>query len=333
MPSPEPGHSAAAAEGQEAAPVATSASATGDPPGVPLAAGTAREAVVAPAEMPATSSPNVAARRPRTVPSSPPPAARGAEEAPTEVVTSATRARSSYEQGDYRAALDEIDAGLLARGADARLRQLLVEVEADLGRRATSALDETIGAVGPSGEELFEDGYARYENAQAFRRNERLLDAARAFLSAEELFVAASGAAAEADGAAAEGPLSVAEAVGGTDSGFNDRQAVEDAVKRYAVAYERESTAALRAVFPSLTPAELDAIDRTFLDWQSVTMDLSINQVSIDGPRAEVWMRQRQTIVPVEGAVRQTDTGLVMLLARAEGARGAWNITALRQTR
>ena len=329
VPSPEPGRGASTPEGQQAAPDLTRESATGISQGDLPASGTVREAAVAPAETRASSTPNVAARRPRTVP----PAARRAEEVATEVVPPAARARSSYQQGNYRAALDEIDAGLRARSNDDRLRQLLVEVEADLGRRATSALDETIGAVGSGGEELFDDGYARYEDAQAFRRNERFLDAARAFLTAEELFVAASGAAAAADGSEAGGTSSVAEAVGETDVGFSDRQAVEDAVRRYAVAYERESTAALRAVFPSLTAAELDSIDRSFLDWESVTMDLSINQISIDGPRADVWMRQRQTIVPVEGGVRQTETGLVISLAKAEGARGAWNITALRQTR
>ena len=170
-------------------------------------------------------------------------------------------------------------------------------------------------------------------DAQAFRRNERLLDAARAFLAAEELFAAAVSAAPAAAAPAGGGSASGAETVAGADVGSDDRRAVEDAVRRYAVAYERESTAALKAVFPALTPAELDSIDRSFLDWETVTMDLSIDQIAIDGPRAEVWMRQRQTIVPVEGGMRQTETGLVMSLARGEDARGAWNITALRQTR
>ena len=335
--SPEPGRAAVTAEGQELpapAPVATSESVGGAPRVDPPASSTTPEAVVAPAETPASFTSNVSVPRPRTRASSTPPAARGAEEAAsTEVVRVASQARLSYEQGDFGSALDEIDGGLRSQGNDARLRQLLVEMEADLGRRATNALDATLGTVGTGGEQLFDDGYARYEDAQAFRRNERLLDAARAFLAAEELFAAAASAAPAAAGLAAGGSASGADAVGGSDVGSDDRQAVEDAVRRYAVAYERESTAALKAVFPSLTSAELDSIDRSFLDWESVSMDLSIDKITIDGPRAEVWMRQRQTIVPVEGGVRRMETGLVLLLAKDGRNEGVWNITAMRSTR
>ena len=305
----------------------------------------------------ASTTSNTPTRRPTPAGSSTGAAVRAPERAVvTGVVRVAARARSFYEQGDSGAALEELESGLRMYGSDAGLRQLLVEVEADLRRRATGALDEAIGAGDMVGEGLFDDGYERFEDAQAFGASGRLLDAARAFLAAEGLLVAATRADPVTGGTDGDGTLPVVlggqvagpvAVTGGTDGdgtlpaagnagtrsvGLDDRQGIEEAVRRYARAYERESTAGLKAVFPSLTRSELDSIDRSFLNWESVTMDLEIERISVDGPRADVWMRQRQKIVPLEGRVSETETGLVLSLAKS-GTEGTWNIAELRQTR
>ena len=262
----------------------------------------------------------------------------------TELDRIAEQARSSFERGDLASALDTIESGFNLRGDHGGLGQLLADVERETRRRATDVLDASVGSIETPGEGLFDDGYVRFGQGHAFGEDDRLLEAARAFLSAEELFGAAvrASASVEHGGGAGrrtslsrgEGESGVLDGVDAAAGASNDRQGIEDAVRRYARAYERESTATLKAVFPSLTPEELDSIDRSFLDWESVTMDLGIEQISIDGSRAEVWMTQRQTIVPNEGQVRRTESGLVLLLARTGLGDGVeWHITDVRQTR
>ena len=335
--SPEPGLDSAIEGGAgdpAAPPEVTTDSTTGGRQLDGAASSTTRRGEVTPREAPTASSPlDVPTRRTRSSPTPAQATARDAAAEVTENVRIVARIRSAYEQGDLRSALDMIETGLQLRSGDAALRQLLVELETDARGRATHALDESIGAADTAGDGLFDDGYAQFENGHAFGGDGRLFDAAQAFLKAEELFVAAAEASGDDDG---ERALDVADAGGAASTYSNDRQGVEDTVRRYARAYERKSTVALKAVFPSLTPEELDSIDRSFLDWESVTMDLAFEQVSIDGPRAEVWMRQRQMIVPVEGGVRRTETGLVMSLAKAGAGPGAgigeaWSITGLRQ--
>lgn len=315
---------------ESAAPSAPTTDSTTNAP-QPDPAGSLTTPPVEPAPRPASaaSSTSNAPASPARV-SDPAPPAQARTEAPgAGIERAAARARSSFTEGDFGATLEAIEDGLQRRGDDGALRQLLGEVEAELRRRATDALDESIGSINASGEGPFNAGYAQFEEGHALREGNRLLGAARAFLAAEELF-----------GEAVRSSALAGETAGGdasNDAGTgtpNDRQGVEDAVRRYALAYERESTAALKAVFPSLTPEELDSIDRSFLDWESVSMDLGIEQISVDGPRAEVWMRQRQTIVPNEGQVRRTESGLVLLLAKAgPGDRDGWHITEVRQTR
>ena len=277
-----------------------------------------------------------------------PPPARPVTAAPaTGTAVVAARARSAYERGDLPAALDAIEAGLQLDEGDPTLRQLLAALEVESRRRATRALDDSIGVVHAAGEALLDDGYARLEEGQAFGESRRPLAAARAFLAAEGLFVAARGAAAAGAGTADAGTADVE----GGPSSFpgrsgsdvfaragdvhpNDRRAVERAVRRYARAYERESTVELKAVFPSLSRAELNSIDRSFLDWESVAVDLVIRRMSVEASRAELLVTQRQEIVTVEGVVRRTEMDVLMSLTRpGGGAGGSWVITGVRQVR
>ena len=231
------------------------------------------------------------------------------------------RANGAHARQDLLSSLEIVEAGLRQYATDPALLGLLIDLEADARRRANAAFEQSVRANGDDAEHYLQRGNARFEEARVSGIDGRQGDAVRAYADAEHLFTVAAA------------PVAVAAAAPGVDAvEREDRLAILETLQRYARAYERESTVELKSVFPSMTAVELSAVERNFLDWESIELDIVLQGMSVSGARAQVQASQTQTIIPVVGATRRAENQLLLLLEKRDvGFGSAWTISTLRQ--
>jgi serine/threonine-protein kinase len=107
-----------------------------------------------------------------------------------------------------------------------------------------------------------------------------------------------------------------------------DEDAVRAVLRSYEEAFDTRSTVAVKAIFPSLTRAQLTLYDRQFLDNSVVRVTIGTPRISmVSATRARVDCSITRAFTPIQGAPRQTTTRSVIVLDRFDGG---WLISDVR---
>ena len=118
---------------------------------------------------------------------------------------------------------------------------------------------------------------------------------------------------------------------GGDSSAANeDLRAIADVLQAYRRAFQLRSTSRVRALIPSLTPEQLEAVDAAMREASSYQVDFIMPTLSLEGDRARVNAAIRETIVPINGDTRViTGQVTITLLKRND----EWILTSIARSR
>jgi serine/threonine protein kinase len=102
--------------------------------------------------------------------------------------------------------------------------------------------------------------------------------------------------------------------------------AVRDTLQNFARAYQALSGAAVKAVYPSLTPDQVRTLDRNFLEYSAYQLDIRDVRIAVKGVRATANCVLDSTVTLRNGTERRTTTRATFTLEHTSG--GAWVMTA-----
>jgi serine/threonine protein kinase len=181
-----------------------------------------------------------------------------------------------------------------------------------VNRRRLAAVDA--GAVATAD---YERALAAEREAAELKRQGLAGATIRKFWDAEDLYAAAAESSRETAARDDRSGETAAPAVADPRA----EVAVRATLQNLARAYQTLSGAAVKAVYPGLTPDQVRALDRNFLEYSAYELDIRDVRIAIKGARASANCALDSTVTLRNGTERRTTTRATFTL---ENSSGAW---------
>jgi serine/threonine protein kinase len=218
--------------------------------------------------------------------------------------------------GGSREVLSAVESAQRRYPRHPELVDLLARLE-DRSRQMVSQRKLAAEAAGATATADYERALAAERDAAEMKRQGLAEGAIRKFWDAEDFYAAAAESARDITAR----DIRPSETAAPVAADPRAEVAVRAALQSLGRAYQTLSGAAVKSVYPNLTPEQVRALDRNFLEYSAYALDIRDVRIAIKGNRATANCALDSTVTLRNGTERRTTTRATFTL---ENTSGAW---------